>query len=90
MTKQKTTAKPPVTLTGRTSAGLRSALFDELDGLRNGTVNSTRANAVAKMASTIIESVRMELDVARYAERNKLPADQTAKRLTTDLDLVAQ
>lgn len=63
----------------RTSAGLRSALFDELDGLRKGTSNATKANAVAKLCMTIVETVRVELDVAKYAEKNKgLPA-------TTDL-----
>lgn len=34
----------------RTSAGLRDALFDELDSLRNGTTNPAKANAVAKLA----------------------------------------
>jgi len=45
----------------RTSAGLRDALFDELDRVRAGTSNPTCANAVAKLASGVIESVRMEL-----------------------------
>lgn len=55
----------------RTSAGLRSALFDELDGLRKGTSNATKANAVAKLCMTIVETVRVELDVAKYAEKHK-------------------
>lgn len=55
----------------RTSAGLRAALFDELDGLRNGTSNATKANAVAKLCMTVVETVRVELDVAKYAEKHK-------------------
>lgn len=55
----------------RTSAGLRGALFDELDGLRKGTSNATKANAVAKLCMTIVETVRVELDVAKYAEKHK-------------------
>lgn len=47
----------------RTSAGLRDALFDELDNLRNGKTNPAKANSVAKLADGIIETVRMELDV---------------------------
>lgn len=74
-------------ITDRTSAGLRTALFDELDGLRAGTVTATRANAVAKLATTIVETVRMELDVAKYAERNKLTPQKAAKALTTSVEL---
>lgn len=77
----------PVALAERTSAGLRCALFDELDGLREGRINATRANAVAKLATTIVETVRMELDVAKYAERNKLSPANAAKSLTTAVKL---
>lgn len=61
----KTTTHPtPVT---RSSAGLRDAIFDEIDAIRNGTGNPTRANAVAKLAATVVETVRMELEVQKYA-----------------------
>ena len=83
----KKTTENQVSLAERTSAGLRCALFDELDGLREGRVNATRANAVAKLATTIVETVRMELDVAKYAERNKLSPASAAKTLTTAVKL---
>ena len=54
----------PVT---RSSAGLRDAIFDEIDAIRNGSGNPTRANAVAKLAATVVETVRMELEVQRFA-----------------------
>ena len=50
----------------RTSAGLRDAIFDELDAIRNGNSNPTRANAVAKLASSIVETVRMEIEVSKH------------------------
>lgn len=50
----------------RTSAGLRDALFDELDALRAGRTNPAQANATAKLSSSIIETVKMELDVQRH------------------------
>jgi hypothetical protein len=53
----------------RTSAGLRDALFDELDGLRNGSTNPARANAVAKLAGQVIDCVKMELDVQRHMQK---------------------
>ena len=51
----------------RTSAGLRDAIFDELDSIRNGSSNPTRANAVAKLAGSIVETVRMEIEVQKFA-----------------------
>lgn len=53
----------------RTSAGLRDALFDEMDALRDGSSNPTRANAVSKLASGVIETVRMELEVQKHAHQ---------------------
>lgn len=47
----------------RSSKGLRDAIFDEMDALRNGDTNPTTANATAKLAGTIIDTVRMEVEV---------------------------
>ena len=55
---------------GRTSAGLRDAIFDEIDALRQGESNPTRANAVAKLANGIVETVRMEIDVQKHLRQN--------------------
>jgi hypothetical protein len=63
MTKQ----KQEMTSVERTSGGLRDAIFDELDAIRNGNSNPTRANAVAKLAGSIVETVRMEIEVQKYA-----------------------
>lgn len=52
----------------RTSAGLRDAIFDEIDAVRNGISNPTRANAIAKLATGIVETVRMEIEVQRHAQ----------------------
>lgn len=57
---------PPI---ARTSAGLRDAIFDEIDAIRNGSSNPTRANAVAKLATGIVETVRMEIEVQRHLQR---------------------
>ena len=86
MSKKQTTSAV-MDMTVRNTAGLRAALFDELDGLRKGTVNATRANAVAKLATTVVETVRLELDVAKYAERNKLTPAR-AKGAIPSIELV--
>ena len=46
----------------RTSAGLRDVLFDELDRLTNGDSNPQQAQAVAKLATQIINSVKAEIE----------------------------
>ena len=58
----------------RTSAGLREALFDNLDGLRDGTVNPTMANATAKIAAAVVSTVEMEMDA--YKLINKVSGDK--------------
>lgn len=63
-----TTKKPngKTSAVERTTTGLRSALFDELDALRSGASNPTRANAVAKLAGSAMETVRLEMDVESH------------------------
>lgn len=55
----------------RTSAGLRNALFDELDALRENRTTPTRANAVAKMCGEIVNTVQLELNVAKFVSRGQ-------------------
>jgi len=54
----------------RTSLGCRDALFDMLDGLRAGTVTPTLANATAKLIGEIVNTVQLELNVAKFVNRN--------------------
>src|SRR5260221_12586657 len=44
----------------RTSAGLRNALFDEIDALRKGDGDAQRANAVVQLAKAIVLTAKME------------------------------
>jgi hypothetical protein len=67
MTKTATKSMAPIS---RTSAGLRDALFDELDRLRNGETNATNANATARLATGIVDIVSMEIEVQKFAERH--------------------
>lgn len=69
MAKPKRTNTTTPKKVSRSSAGLRDAIFDEIDAIRNGNSNPTRANAVAKLASGIVETVRMEIDVQKHLQR---------------------
>ena len=57
-----------VTITERSSVGLREILFSEIDALRNGTIEPARAQATAKLAQQILTSVSLELNAARWLE----------------------
>jgi hypothetical protein len=65
---------PPVI---RTSAGLRDALFDELDRMRCGKTNATNANAVARLAGEIVNTVTMELAV--HKQISAIPGEPGAQ-----------
>lgn len=68
-------AAPPI---ARTSAGLRDAIFDEIDAVRAGLSNPTRANAIAKLAMGIVETVRMEIDVQKHLRSHPPTKEPTA------------
>lgn len=55
----------------RTSIGLRDALFDEIDALRNGESNPSRASAMSKLAVQIINSAKMEAQFQQYVTSTK-------------------
>lgn len=63
----------------RNSAGLRDALFDELDGLRDGSVNATQANATAKIAAAIVDTVTMEMNAYKILSKNPVPVTNEAR-----------
>lgn len=67
----------------RTSTGLRDALFDELEALRSGKSNPTQANAVAKIAGSVVETVKMEIEAQKFiAQMQKVtPSDREIKPL---------
>lgn len=47
-------------ITIRTSAGLRDALFDTLDDIRNRRISAREASATAQLAWMICRTVEME------------------------------
>lgn len=50
----------------RTSVGLRNALFDEIDSLREGSSNAARARSLAMLANTALKSVEVEIEFHKY------------------------
>ena len=54
------------TSVARTTAGLRNALFDELDALRSGKSNPQKARATALICNTVLNSVEVEIEFHKY------------------------
>lgn len=54
----------------RSFAGIRMALFDEWDRLRNGQTTADNAKACARMADVILNSVETQLEALKYTKAN--------------------
>ena len=56
-TTMSTDKKVEVSKIQRTSGGIRDCLFDEIDGVRNGSSSPARARAVSSLVNTTLKSV---------------------------------
>jgi len=56
----------------RTTSGLCDALFDEFDMLRNGQSDHLRASSISKLAIQIINTKRLEIEVAALKCREEI------------------
>lgn len=54
----------------RTTAGLRDTLFDELDRLNDGTSTPQKASAKARLAMTIVQASRLDMEYDRFVSGN--------------------
>lgn len=57
----------------RTSAGLRDSLFDAIERVRDGDLDSEQAKAIGVLANQICNTVSLEIEVAKL--RTQYPAD---------------
>lgn len=57
----------------RTSAGLREALFDAIEKVRDGEMMAEDAKAISGLASQVCNTVDLEIQVAKL--RTEYPAD---------------
>lgn len=55
----------------RSTAGLRTALFDALDDLNAGKRSAQDVVAVTRAASAIVESIRIEVEFYRHVSRGQ-------------------
>ncbi len=53
----------------RDSNWLRGIIFEELEALRSGDSNPTKANAVAKLAASAVDTVRLDIEVSEHLNR---------------------
>lgn len=73
----------------RNTTGLRDALFEEWEALRDGSSNPARARSIAMMANTILQSVQVEIEYNKYVrDISKQPNVEKAVELgTTQIQL---
>lgn len=75
------TPATPTPKVERSSSGLRNALFDELDAIRNGSSTPSRAKAVATLAAQIVDVVKLEIEVAKHAADQKTSVEETMPKI---------
>lgn len=63
----------------RTTAGLRNALFDELEALRSGESDPPKSRATALLANTILTSVQVEVEFHKYLLERDVVVSQSAE-----------
>ena len=59
----------------RTSAGLREALFDAMENLRDGNIDAQDAKALASLSQQICNTVSLEIEVAKLKYEHPKDAD---------------
>lgn len=85
-----TKSKLPTAPIHRSTSGLRTALFDEMEALRSGTSNAQRARSFAMMANTILQSVQVEIEYHKYVKSGaSVVNDKKIVQLGTDINLAA-
>lgn len=84
-------AKLSITPITRSTSGLRTALFEEMEALRSGASNAQRARSVAMMANSILQSVQVEIEYHKYVSANKgrIEGENKVVSLGTDISLTA-
>ncbi len=70
----------------RTSAGLATAMFEELDALRDGKSTPQQARAKAAVANTICQISRLEMDYARFVSDER--SDERGKLKSLPMGLI--
>ncbi len=53
----------------RTTEDLRDTLFDTIDGVRSGHIDTRQAKAVSDLADKIIKTADLEMDYARTCDQ---------------------
>jgi hypothetical protein len=81
----------PNTPINRSTSGLRTALFEEMEALRSGASDAQRARSIAMMANSILQSVQVEIEYHKYvsANKGKIEGQQKVVQLGTDISLAA-
>ena len=69
----------------RTGAGLRDALFDMMEQLRDGGVDVSEAREFGKLAAHIIESVKVQMEHERMRAAGMVGEQLTEIELTKSL-----
>lgn len=72
--------------TARTLAGVREAMFEAIDALREGRINADSARATAELGKTIITSASLQLEYEKAWADKKISERLRAVELVPELE----
>lgn len=71
----------------RDTAGLRDVMMDEIERLINGETDAKTVGAMARINSTIFESLYLEMEVVKFKERAPKAIEQSPSGQLTSFPL---
>ncbi len=71
--------------TKRTTNGLREVLFEQIDGLVNGSITPQQAKAVSGLASQVVSVTRLEMEAARFISDERMDGNKNKKLVEVSL-----
>lgn len=69
----------------RTNSGLRDTLFEQLERLRDGTIDHWQAKAAADLAKEIISSIHVQLKFEEMKQQDRVPQHLSEMHLVPPL-----
>lgn len=65
--------KPTTKIIPRSASGLRDALFDAIERLRDGNMEAEDAKEIANLSRVILDSVEVQAEFEKHVQQNELP-----------------
>jgi hypothetical protein len=67
-----------------TTADLRRVLIDTINGVKSGDISPDAGNSIAKLASTVVQTAKLDLDYLHLKSSSKVIPDDNGTKLIAE------